>query len=64
AARLTAWLKARGCRNSAGVALKAIEAAKAQDTVLPCQSVASILVAKLAETIRAIGRYQILCVGG
>jgi hypothetical protein len=37
--RLTAWLKARGCRNSAGVALKAIEAAKAQDTVLPCQSV-------------------------
>ena len=52
--RLTAWLKARGCRNSAGVALKAIEAAKAQDTVLPCQSVASILVAKLAETIRAI----------
>lgn len=54
ATRLTAWLKARGCRNSAGVALKAIDAAKAQDTVLPCQSVGSILVAKLAETIRAI----------
>ena len=54
ATRLTAWLKARGCRNSAGVALKALDAAKAQDTVLPCQPVASTLVAKLAERITAI----------
>jgi transposase len=54
ATRLTAWLKARGCRNSAGVAPKALEAAHAQDTVLPCQPVASILDAKLAGTITAI----------
>ena len=46
--RLAAWLKARGCRNSAGVAKTAVGAAHAQTTTLPAQAVGSALVTKLA----------------
>ncbi|MGC5172078.1 IS110 family transposase [Microbacterium sp. DT81.1] len=53
-ARLAAWLKARGCRNSAGVAKAAVDAAHAQTTTLPAQAVGSALVTKLAATIAAI----------
>jgi hypothetical protein len=35
--RLTGWLRKRGCRNSGKVAEKALEAANAQQTVLPTQ---------------------------
>tara|TARA_B100000378_G_C18021202_1_gene404234 strand:- start:21 stop:1268 length:1248 start_codon:yes stop_codon:yes gene_type:complete len=52
--RLAAWLKARGCRNSAGVAKAAVDAAHTQTTTLPAQSVGSALVTKLAATIAAI----------
>lgn len=52
--RLAAWLKARGCRNSAGVAKAAVDAARAQTTALPAHAVGSALVAKLAATIAAI----------
>lgn len=52
--RLSAWLKARGCRNSAGVAKAAVEAAHTQTTVLPAQCAGSALVTKLAATIAAI----------
>jgi transposase len=52
--RLTAWLKSRGCRNSASVAQAAVDAAAAQHTSLPTQSMGSALVAKLAAEITAI----------
>lgn len=52
--RLTVWRKSRGCRNSASVAQAALEAAAAQHTSLPTQSVGSALVAKLAAEITAI----------
>ncbi|MEU1973734.1 IS110 family transposase [Microbacterium sp. NPDC019599] len=54
ATRLAAWLKARGCRNSSGVAKSAIDAALEQTTTLPAQAVGSALVTKLAATIAAI----------
>lgn len=53
-ARLAAWLKARGARNSTRVAQTAVDAARAQATVLPTQAVGSMLVAKLAAQITAI----------
>ncbi len=52
--RLTAWLKARGCRNSAGIAKAAVDAAHTQTTTLPAQHVGSALVTKLAAKIAAI----------
>jgi transposase len=52
--RLTSWLKKRRCRNSAAMAEKALEAANSQHTVLPAQSTASALVARLAEQIGTI----------
>lgn len=52
--RLAAWLKARGCRNSYGIARKAVDAAHAQSTTLPAQAVGAELVSKLAATIAAI----------
>ncbi|MFI7743752.1 IS110 family transposase [Kocuria rhizosphaericola] len=52
--RLTAWLKSRGCRNSASVAQTAVDAANTQHTSLATQSVGSALVAKLAAEITAI----------
>lgn len=52
--RLAAWLKARGCRNSAGVARAAVDAAQEQTTTLPAQAVGSALVTKLAGSIVTI----------
>jgi transposase len=52
--RLAAWLKKRGCRGSANVARKAVEAASAQHTVLRTETVGSQLVAQLAEQITGI----------
>lgn len=49
--RLSAWLKNRGCRNSASVARAAVEAANAQHATVAAQSVGSALVAKLAAQI-------------
>ncbi|HEY2505260.1 MAG TPA: IS110 family transposase [Streptosporangiaceae bacterium] len=54
ATRLAAWLKKRGCRGSANVARKALEAASAQRTVLRTEAVAAQLVAQLAEQITGI----------
>jgi len=53
-ARLTAWLKARGCRNSAKIAATAISAAHAQHTTLPTQPMGSALVSELAAHIQDI----------
>jgi transposase len=52
--RLAAWLKKRGCRGSANVARKAVEAASAQRTVLRTEPVAAQLVATIAGQITAI----------
>jgi transposase len=52
--RLTGWLRKRGCRNTAAMAEKALEAANAQHTVLPTQSTGSALVVRLAEQIKGI----------
>ncbi|KAA0017657.1 IS110 family transposase [Antrihabitans cavernicola] len=53
-ARLTAWLKARGCRNSSAVAHTAVDAAHTQHTMLATQRVGSALVARLAAEITRI----------
>ncbi|NQU37427.1 MAG: IS110 family transposase [Actinobacteria bacterium] len=52
--RLSAWLKARGCRNSAAVAEAAVQAAHEQTTVLPAERGGSMLVTKLAARITSI----------
>jgi transposase len=52
--RLTAWLAARGCRNSARVAQIAVDAARAQTAMLPAQPTGAPLVAKLASRIAEI----------
>jgi transposase len=52
--RLTAWLKKRSCRGSAGVARKAVDAASAQRIVLRTEPVAAQLVAQIAGQITAI----------
>lgn len=54
ATRLAAWLKKRGCRNSAGVAVKAITDANEQATMLATETVGAALVARLAAVITAI----------
>jgi transposase len=54
AARLTAWLKARGCRNSTTVAETAVNAAYAQHITLPTQRTGALLVVRLAAEITAI----------
>lgn len=54
ATRLAAWLKARGARNSATVAQVAVDAAQAQRSTLPAQTVGAKLVARLAAEIAAI----------
>jgi transposase len=54
AARLTAWLRARGCRNSARVAQAAVDAAHQQSRTLPAQPIGSVLVPELAARITAI----------
>ncbi|GGF20548.1 hypothetical protein GCM10011399_12720 [Subtercola lobariae] len=52
--RRQAWLKARGCRNSAAVASKAIDAAQAQHTTLATQAMGAVLVGRLASQLQAI----------
>lgn len=52
--RLAGWLKERGARGAAAVAAKAVEAARAQHTVLATQAMGARLVARLAEQIMAI----------
>ncbi len=52
--RFTAWLKKRGCHNSAGVAQKAIDAANSQRATLATQAMGSALVTKLAAEITVI----------
>ncbi|MFI7744901.1 IS110 family transposase [Kocuria rhizosphaericola] len=52
--RLTAWLRNRGCRNSAAVAQAAVAAAATQHTTIPSQSVGAAIVTKLAAEITAI----------
>lgn len=54
ATRLAAWLKARGARNSATVAQLAVDAAHAQRSTLPTQTIGAKLVARLAAEITAI----------
>jgi len=54
ATRLAAWLKKRGCRASATVAKKALDAANAQQSVLRTEAVGAQLVAQLAEQIGVI----------
>lgn len=54
ATRLAAWLKARGARNSATVAQVAVDAAQAQRSTLPTQTIGAKLVARLAAEIAAI----------
>lgn len=54
ATRLAAWLKKRGCRGSANVARKAVDAANAQRIVLRTEKVAAQLVAQLAGQIATI----------
>ena len=49
--RLTGWLRKRGCRNSAKMAEKALQAATSQHTILPTQTTGSALVVRLAEQI-------------
>jgi transposase len=54
--RLAAWLRKRGCRNSAAVATAAVDAAHQQSTTLPAEPIGSALVARLASEITAIDR--------
>lgn len=54
AGRLAAWFKARGCRNSATVAQIAVDAAQAQRSTLPAQTVGALLVTRLAAEVTAI----------
>ncbi|ADX71397.1 transposase (plasmid) [Pseudarthrobacter phenanthrenivorans Sphe3] len=53
-ARLTGWLRKRGCRNSAKMAEKALIAANSQHTVLPTQTTGSALVVRLAGQISTL----------
>ncbi len=47
-------MKKRGCRHSATVAQKAVDAAREQETILPTEIVAATLVSRLAAVITAI----------
>ena len=50
-AKIHAWLKKHGARSSAAVAASAVEAAKAQYTIVPAQHVGEEIVAALAREI-------------
>ena len=50
-ARLSQWLRRRHVRDSAGVAARALAAAGGQDTELPGQQVAEMIIAELAGSI-------------
>jgi transposase len=53
-ARLAAWLRQRKVRDAAGVAARAMTAARAQMIVLPGQNVATSIIAELATNILAL----------
>jgi len=53
-ARLAAWLRSRGARGADTMAVKAVEAAAGQRTVLASQAVAARIVAQLAGQIMAL----------
>jgi transposase len=52
--RLTAWLRNRKVRNAAGVAARAVTAARAQMIELPGQDLAASIIAELATNILAL----------
>ena len=52
--RLAGWLRQRKVRDSAGVATRAVTAARAQTTVLPGQDLAATIIAELATNILAL----------
>lgn len=52
--RLAAWLRRRKVRDYAGVAARAVDAAKAQLSVLPGQDLAASIIAELATSILAL----------
>lgn len=52
--RLTAWLRQRKVRDAAGVAARAVTAARAQMTVLPGQDLTASIVTELATNILAL----------
>ena len=52
--RLTAWLRQRKVRNAAGVATRAVTAARAQMTELPGQDLTASIIAELATNILAL----------
>jgi transposase len=53
-ARLASWLRQRQVRDSAGVAARAVTAARSQATVLPGQDLAAMIIAELATNILAL----------
>ena len=54
AARLAAWLRKRKARNADAIAVKALEAANAQHTIVPGQQLAAAVVARLAKEVMAL----------
>ncbi|MFC5210655.1 IS110 family transposase [Pseudonocardia sulfidoxydans] len=52
--RLTGWLRARKVRNAAGVAARAVTAAKAQSITLPGQDVTASIISELATSLVAL----------
>ncbi|WP_197519752.1 transposase [Pseudonocardia sp. HH130630-07] len=52
--RLTGWLRARKVRNSAGVAARAVTAAKTQSITLPGQDLTASIISELATSIVAL----------
>jgi transposase len=52
--RLTAWLRHRKVRNAAGVAARAVTAARAQMTELPGQDLTASIIAELAANLLAL----------
>jgi transposase len=54
--RLASWLRQRKVRDSAGVAARAVTAARAQTTVLPGQDLSATIIAELATNILALDK--------
>lgn len=52
--RLTGWLRARKVRNAAGVAVRAVTAAKAQSITLPGQDITASIISELATSLVAL----------
>ncbi len=55
-ARLETWLRKRKARNAAAIAAAAIEAANAPHTMVPGQTTAAAIVARLAKEVMALTR--------